>query len=84
MMTCKELVEFIVDYVENELPEPQRLSFKAHLDSCTTCRDYLENYLHTIRAERAAMLCNEDSGKDMPALPEDLVNAILEARKKTD
>ncbi len=81
MMTCKELCEFIADYIEGELPEAQRLSFKSHIDLCTSCRDYMENYLHTIRAERAAMDCNR---REFPPMPDEMVKAILEARKASD
>ena len=77
-MNCHDVLEFLADYLDGNLPLWQRLSFGLHLSLCRPCRDYLESYRKTIQASRDALddkvLCEE--------LPEDLVQAILASRKR--
>ena len=47
-MPCRELVEVITDYLEDALPQRDRLRFEAHLDECDPCRDYVEQFEQTI------------------------------------
>jgi predicted anti-sigma-YlaC factor YlaD len=76
-MTCREVLELLADYLDGSLPLRQRLSLDLHLSLCSHCRDYLNNYRQAIQASRDALagqaLCEE--------LPEDLVQAVLAARK---
>jgi anti-sigma factor RsiW len=78
-VTCKELIAFIADYLEGALPEAEREVFERHLDECPYCVDYLSSYRSTI--ELAAAL-GEDPSVSVPETPEELIRAILEARKK--
>jgi anti-sigma factor RsiW len=48
-LTCKELVELVTDYVEDALPDDERMRFEDHLAGCTGCRRYLEQMRTTIR-----------------------------------
>ena len=78
-MKCRQLAEFLMDYVSGDLPEDERAHFELHLSRCPNCHEYLEQYEATIKAGKVA--CGEDQG--IPAdVPEDLVKAILEARKR--
>jgi anti-sigma factor RsiW len=47
-MPCRELVEVITDYLEDALPDRDRLRFQAHLAECEACRDYVEQFRQTI------------------------------------
>ena len=47
-MPCRELVEVITDYLEDALPQRDRLRFEAHLAECDACRDYVEQLEQTI------------------------------------
>ena len=76
-MTCLEVAEFLLEYVEGELPGPVRREFEFHLRECPTCVTYLENYRKTIRVTKIAHA--PDPGGSAPPLPEDLVRAILDA-----
>lgn len=76
-MTCRELIEFLADYLEGSLPSEQRAVFEQHLGICSQCVTYLDTYRKTIQLERAA-LCDEAQVADPP---EDLVRAILAARR---
>ncbi len=80
MITCRELVDFLMDWHAGRLPGPQRAEFERHLSACPPCIDYLKTYQATVALGKAAC-CEEDSSCD--EIPEQLVNAILAARKAT-
>ena len=50
MITCKELVELVTDYLEGRLDPAQRARFEEHLATCTPCTTYLEQMRMTIDA----------------------------------
>jgi anti-sigma factor RsiW len=52
MMTCRELVEHLIDFLEGEMPEDRRQHIQQHLDLCGPCLAYLETYKVTIRLTR--------------------------------
>jgi anti-sigma factor RsiW len=75
--TCRELVDFVGDYLAGDLPPDVRSAFDAHLAECPDCVAYLRSYEDTIRLARGA-------GADpVPApVPTSLVRAILAARRR--
>ncbi|MCP4007451.1 MAG: zf-HC2 domain-containing protein [bacterium] len=78
-MTCQELVDFLMDYLGDELPQAQRSVFTNHLKLCPPCLAYLDSYVETVNLGRG--LCTDPDG-DVPAdCPEELVTAILAARQ---
>jgi predicted anti-sigma-YlaC factor YlaD len=74
-VNCRECGEFLADYLAGELATEVHATFERHLAKCRTCRIYLEQYRTTIRLGKDACAA------DAPALPEDLIQAILEARR---
>jgi anti-sigma factor RsiW len=52
MMTCRELVELLIDFVDEELPDDRRRLLETHLALCEPCMAYLETYKVTIRLTR--------------------------------
>jgi anti-sigma factor RsiW len=42
-LVCREFVELVTDYLEDALPETERLRFEAHLAECDGCTGYLED-----------------------------------------
>lgn len=79
-MKCREFTEFLMAYLDGELPEDARGAFEYHLHGCQSCVNYMETYQATVALGRAA--CSEDA--DLPDdVPEGLVRAILAARKPT-
>jgi len=46
---CREVVEILNDYLEGELPEPQRVRVEAHLAGCVGCTTILDEFRETIR-----------------------------------
>lgn len=74
-ITCRQLIDFIRAYKDNELAPDERHEFERHLGVCPSCVAYLRTYERTIElAKRAA-------SDPVPAdVPEALVQAILAAR----
>jgi anti-sigma factor RsiW len=78
-VTCRELTDFIADYLSGELTPTSKDEFDSHLGLCPNCRQYLADYQATVRLGKKAFV---DDGADVPAdVPEDLVRAILAARR---
>ncbi len=78
-MTCEELISFLMDYVDGELPLSEQRRFDRHLGLCTDCTDYVVSYRETVRLGK--MICQPGKDELPPDIPEDLVLAILEARR---
>ena len=78
-MNCREFYEFILAYMEGDLPEEQRSHFEEHISLCPPCVQYLEQYRQTVKIET---LCSEGDGAVPDDVPEGLVKAILAAVKK--
>ena len=76
-MTCQELTDFLSDYLDNGLPPEVRAEFEAHLAVCRDCRNYLDSYRKTIALSQAALRQPVDPDE----VPEQLVEAILKARR---
>jgi hypothetical protein len=79
-ITCRELLDFLYLYLEDELPEDRRFEFDRHLAVCETCRDYLKQYRGTILLGRGAF--EGPAARVAEDCPEELVRAVLEARRK--
>ena len=78
-MTCREFADFMADYLSDELSSDSRTQFEHHLSLCANCRTYLKSYEETVRLGKRAF---DDEDAALPAdVPEDLVKAILGARR---
>lgn len=77
LLTCRQLIDFLDDYVEGTQPADVRASFEAHLGVCKSCRDYLATYRDTIRMASSTA----DADATTSGAPADLVRAILKARQ---
>ena len=70
-----------MDYISGELPEVQRSEFVEHLAVCASCVAYMNTYLQTVELEKPSFSERND---DLPEdVPEELIHAILEAKKKS-
>lgn len=78
-MTCRELADFMMDYLNGDLPADVAASFDRHLSACPNCCTYLTQYRGTIAAGRSAFA--DDDGAVPDDVPEDLIRAILSTRK---
>jgi anti-sigma factor RsiW len=79
LLTCRELIDFIAAYLDGELPDAERDDFERHLSLCPHCVHYLESYRETLRLGQQACSGDEAVADDVP---EELVEAILAARKR--
>lgn len=80
MVTCRQFVEFLLEYITGGLAQAQREEFESHLAACTACVTYMNTYLETIKLGRAAF---EDLEGSVPEeVPEELVQAVLLTRTR--
>ena len=81
MITCKEFDAFIVDYLDNSLPQTQRERFELHMEDCRACAEYLEAYKRSAELSKQ-LLASPDEGlpEDVPA---DLIAAVVDAQNLT-
>jgi len=71
-ITCRQLIEFIGDYLDGELDATERADFERHLAVCRSCRAYLETYRQTTALVQA--LATDEPAEDVP---EELIRTIL-------
>ena len=79
-LTCRDVVDFLLDYLACELDPAARAEFDAHLAICDECVAFIHSYEQTIRLGKAAF-----DQLDEPAeqrVPRALVDAILAARRR--
>lgn len=68
-MSCKKVVELLLDYVAEEMPDGTRAILEEHFRYCPPCQAYLHSYQATIKL-------SGQLPKDAPLPPE------MEARLK--
>ena len=78
-MNCRDFVDFLMAYLDEELPENQRRTFRQHMVDCPSCETYLDTYRETVRMGKS--LCDDPEGPLPEGVPERLVEVILAARK---
>lgn len=76
-ITCRQLIDFLGDYVEGELPPPDRHELERHLAVCPSCVAYLDSYVKARHLGQAVL--RDEAGATQ--LPEELVHRILQARR---
>ena len=79
-MNCREFVDFVMNYLDDALTADQRALFEEHIENCPECVVYLDTYRETVRLE--GELLRDPFGPVPADVPEDLVNAILAARRR--
>jgi anti-sigma factor RsiW len=52
MITCRQLIEFLIDYVSGEMHPDHRALVDKHLRGCPPCVSYVETYQLTIKMTR--------------------------------
>lgn len=77
-MTCRELAEFLSDYIDGALQGEALAVFERHLAVCPECRVYLKSFESTVAIGRVAF---DESCNECPQPPAELVEAILAGRR---
>jgi anti-sigma factor RsiW len=78
MITCREFVEFLAEYLAGELSPANQAEFEFHLTDCLDCILYLQSYEVTIRLGKA--VCSDLDALVPADVPEELIQAILAVR----
>jgi anti-sigma factor RsiW len=78
-ITCRELIDFIADYLENRLDTDDRREFDRHLSVCPSCMNYLDAYKKTIALGKHALSPSDEPARGVA--PEGLLKAIKTARR---
>jgi anti-sigma factor RsiW len=78
---CREVLEFLWAYVAGELSPEQAHEFDRHLSRCDSCTSYLDSYRKTIELSHGSFQPETCEPADED-LPEDLIQAVLAARRK--
>lgn len=73
---CQEVLTFLSAYLDGELPPDVVAAFDGHIAECPSCVAYIQSYRQTIELGKGALAEEEEE-----ALPEDLVRAVLAARR---
>ncbi len=79
-ITCKQLLDFILDYIEGSLPEQERSDFDRHLAVCPSCVAYLDSYRKTIKLGANSFASSDESAQGFA--PDALLEAIRKARSQ--
>ncbi len=74
MITCKDLVEFLVDYLDGTLEPETARALEEHLKDCQNCQAFLNTYKATL-ASLKELACEE-----MPAELRARLASFLKAR----
>ncbi|MFZ4576509.1 MAG: anti-sigma factor family protein [Phycisphaerales bacterium] len=79
-ISCRELIDFISDYLEGSLNESQRAEFDRHLSVCPPCVRYLDAFRTTVMLAKGAGAASEP--RPLNPVPPALRDAIREARRQ--
>lgn len=77
MLTCKEVEDFLIDYVDGEMNFVTRLQFRMHIGMCRDCNRYLKAYINAIHMEKQIFEHPDDEA--IGNVPDEILNAILSA-----
>jgi anti-sigma factor RsiW len=81
LITCRQLIDFLADYLDGSLPADGRHNFERHLGVCPSCVAYVNSYKQTIAMGKAALAPTDASASGI--VPEGVIQAIRLARKRS-
>ncbi len=82
MLTCKQFDDFMIDFLEQNLPFSQRVGCWLHVKMCRDCTKFVRQYQQTIALGKQAF---EEPNDPVPeSVPEDLINAALAHRRNIE
>jgi anti-sigma factor RsiW len=77
-LSCKDFVSFLNQYIDGELLPERRAVFERHLAICPDCTAYLDSYKKTMSLSVQVL---REGAFVQPAIPDELLKAILESRQ---
>ena len=75
MISCQQLIEFCLDYIEGVLPDEEQVGFRRRLSQCPDCVTFFETYRRTPELSREAM------ATQIPASVRESVRSFLQSRR---
>ncbi|MBL8728923.1 MAG: hypothetical protein JNM25_10870 [Planctomycetes bacterium] len=73
MVSCREFLQLMLDgWLAATLPRHRQRACDEHVATCHACTDYVDSYRVTV-----GMLRRHRAAERTPAVPEDLVRAIV-------
>lgn len=70
---CKEIGDFLMEFLDRKLPRGEALLFRMHLLMCSRCRHYMSRYTNSVEIAKNIM-------DDPP--PTELINLTTEFLNK--
>jgi anti-sigma factor RsiW len=55
VISCKQLIDFCLDYIEGALPAEEEQGFRRHLERCSDCVTFFDTYRKTPEISREAL-----------------------------
>jgi anti-sigma factor RsiW len=55
VISCQQLIDFCLDYLDGSLPDDEQLRFKRHLGQCPDCVVFFETYRRTPEISREVL-----------------------------
>lgn len=77
VISCHQLIEFCLDYVEGSLPGDEQTRFRRHLAQCPDCVTFFETYRRTPELSRDAL-----SAQIPPSVKESVRSYLLARRSE--
>ncbi len=78
-LTCRQVEEFLMDYLENRLGFWMTLQFRVHLLMCHNCSNYIQEYKNTIALEK--MVFENPDEIAVGNVPDEILEAILKVKR---
>lgn len=72
-MSCQEVVNLLIDYIERDLGQSDERLVDKHLNDCPHCHEFVRQYRKT------SVICREELARRMPA---DLETRLLAALRE--
>ena len=76
-LSCRDVIDVLMDYADGVLPPEERASVEAHLAGCPPCVDFARSYRETPRLFRQA------TEASMPPEMERRLQRFLEERGRS-
>lgn len=74
MTTCRDVVEFCLEFLEGAMPSEEQTRFQSHLSKCGACVAFFETYRRTPEVSRSAL------SEEMPVQVKEAVRSYLRGR----
>ncbi len=67
-LSCEDVNQFIIDYLEETIPPRTRSRFEAHISECPDCGPYFDQYLQTVDLVKEAETIQPQPPEELIAL----------------